>query len=576
MSTLISGIYDIRLLILSVAIALLAAYTALDLAGQVRTSFGYAQIGWLIGGAIAMGTGIWSMHFVGMLAFCLPIPVKYDIYTVLISILAAIFASGCALLVVSREVMGIRNLLAGSLLMGIGITTMHYTGMAAMRLPASIHYNYLLVGISGAIAFIVSFVALWLAFHLPDQRISAHRKQKIVSAIIMGAAIPIVHYTGMAATSFHVTAVAEMSSVMTFDSSVLSTTIGIVTFAILGLALLISLETTAIERTVALANLEHEIVQRQQVEKLLQQEQARKLEQALQQLQLTQAKLVHTEKISSLGQLVAGVAHEVNNPVNFISGNLSHANNYIQDLIALIDLYRQQFPNPGMAIDKQIKTIDLEYLLADLPKIISSMKLGIDRIQEIMKSLRNFSRVDGTDKKLADIHQGINTTLMILQHRLKAQPNRPAIQVVKQYGNLPQVECYIGQLNQVLMNLLANAIDALEESNNDKSFADLLEHPNVITISTSSDDSYVIIRIADNGTGMSEEVRSHLFDAFFTTKSEGKGTGLGLAISHQIITEIHAGSLHCVSALGTGTEFIIQIPLLTAVPPSSPAKLCIS
>ncbi|BAY11910.1 MHYT domain-containing protein [Calothrix sp. NIES-2098] len=575
MSTLITGVYDFRLLILSIAIALLAAYTALDLAGQVRTSSGYARIGWLIGGAIAMGTGIWSMHFVGMLAFCLPIPVKYDVYTVLISILAAILASGSALFAIGQEVGGTLNLLGGSLLMGLGITTMHYTGMAAMRLSASIHYNYLLVGLSVAIAFIVSLAALWLAFHLPDRTTSAHRKQKIVSAIVMGAAIPIMHYTGMAATSFHVTAVADIPSVMTFDSSVLSTTIGIVTFAILGLALLISLETTAIERTVALANLEREIAQRQQVEKLLQLEQARKLEQALKELQQTQAKLVHTEKISSLGQLVAGVAHEVNNPVSFISGNLSHAHQYVQDLIALLKLYYQQFPHPGMEIEKQIKTIELEYLLEDLPKMISSMKLGTDRIKEIMESLRNFSRVDGTDKKAADIHQGINTTLMILQHRLKAQPNRPAIQVVKYYGNLPQVECYLGQLNQVFMNLLANAIDALEESNNDKSFTHILEHPNVITISTSSDDNYVTIAIADNGTGMAEEVRSQVFDAFFTTKVEGKGTGLGLAISHEIITDIHGGSLQCVSSLGKGTEFIIQIPILTKVSHSSRSAICI-
>ncbi|MBD2356289.1 hypothetical protein H6G41_16910 [Tolypothrix sp. FACHB-123] len=574
MSTLITGSYDIRLLILSIAIALLAAYTSLDLAERVRTSTGYAQIGWLIGGAIAMGTGIWSMHFVGILAFHLPIPIKYDIFTVLISIFAAIFASGCALFVVSREVMDISNLLAGSLLMGLGITTMHYTGMVAMRLNASIHYNYLLVGISVAIAFIVSFAALWLAFHLPDRHTLAYRRQKIVSAMIMGAAIPSVHYTGMTATSFHAIAVLHTPSAMTVDAAALATTIGIVTFAILGLALIISLETTAIERTVALANLEHETIQRQQIEKYFQQQQASKLEQALQKLHRTQAKLVHTEKISSLGQLVAGVAHEVNNPVHFISGNLSLANDYIQDLINLLNLYRQQFPEPGKEIEKQAKAIDLEFLLTDLPKMISSMQLGCDRIQEIMESLRNFSRIDGTDKKTADIHQGINTTLMILKHRLKATANRPAIQVVKHYGNLPQVECYMGQINQVLMNLFANAIDALEESNKDKSFVDLVEHPNVITITTSSEDNYIIIQIADNGTGMSEEVRSQLFDAFFTTKSEGKGTGLGLAISHQIITEIHAGSLHCVSSLGQGTEFIIQIPLVTATSPHSPSKLC--
>ncbi|BAZ00743.1 integral membrane sensor signal transduction histidine kinase [Tolypothrix tenuis PCC 7101] len=565
MNTPIAGTYDIRLLVLSVAIAMLAAYTALDLAGQVRTASGYARIGWLLGGAIAMGTGIWSMHFVGMLAFCLPIPVKYDILKILLSILAAILASGCALFFVSQEVMGIFNLLAGSLLMGLGIITMHYTGMAAMQMPAHIHYNYMLVGVSIAIALIVSLVALWLAFHLPDRSTSANRQQKIVSAIVMGAAIPIVHYTGMAATSFHAEEVAEMRSVMNLDSSVLSTTIGILTFAILGLALLISLETTAIERTVALANLEREIAERQQIEQRLQCEQAQKLEQALQELQHTQAKLFHTEKISSLGQLVAGIAHEVNNPVNFICGNLSHAHQYIQDLIHLLNLYNQKFPHPGDDIAKEIAAIDLEYLLADLPKMISSMKLGTERIKEIMQSLRNFSRVDGTAKKTVDIHEGIEATLMILHYRLQANSNRPEIQVIKQYGSLPQIECYIGQLNQVFMNLLANAIDALEESNHGQTFAEILQHPNMIKITTSAEDGYAIIKIADNGAGMTEAVRLQLFDAFFTTKPEGKGTGLGLAISYQIITDTHNGSLQCFSTLGKGTEFVMQIPLATGI-----------
>lgn len=564
MDTLITGIYDIHLLILSVAIALLAAYTALDLAGQVRTSDGYVRIGWLIGGAIAMGTGIWSMHFVGMLAFCLPIPVQYDVFTVLLSILAAIFASACALFFVSREVMSRLNLLSGSLLMGFGITTMHYTGMAAMRLPAQIYYNYWLVALSVAIAFVVSLAALWLAFHLPDRTTLASRRQKIVSAMIMGAAIPTMHYTGMAATSFDVTEVPQMSSGWILDSSGLSSTIGIFTFAILGLALLISLEKKAIERTVALINLEYEIAERQQVERRLQLEQARKLEQTLKELKQTQAQLIQSEKISSLGQLVAGIAHEVNNPVTFISGNLSYAHQYVQDLIHLLNLYRKQFPNVGSEIKQQIEAIDVEYLVEDLPKMITSMKFGTDRIQEIMQSLRNFSRMDGNAKKTVDIHQGIDTTLMILQHRLKAESHRPTIQVVKQYGNLPLVECYVGQLNQVFMNLLANAIDAMEESNNGKTYAEIESNPNMITITTCADNDYAIIKIADNGPGIPEELRARLFDAFFTTKAEGKGTGLGLAICHQIITDIHGGSLQCFSTLGKGTEFVIQIPIAIA------------
>ncbi len=291
------------------------------------------------------------------------------------------------------------------------------------------------------------------------------------------------------------------------------------------------------------------------------QERSQQLQQSLQKLQQTQAKLVQTEKISSLGQLVAGVAHEVNNPVSFISTNLSHANQYIDNLLLLLRLYQQYLPSPPAEIQDAQEAIDLDFLLSDLPKMISSMKLGTNRIREIMQSLRNFSRADGVDKKAVDIHQGLDTTLMILQHRLKASPNRPAIQIVKEYGNLPQVECFGGQLNQVFMNLLANAIDAMDESNHGKSYVEIERNPNVITIRTSKDDGCVTIRIADNGSGMSDEVRQRLFDPFFTTKQEGKGTGLGLSISHQIVTEAHGGTLQCISCLGKGTQFVIQIPL---------------
>jgi predicted ATPase/signal transduction histidine kinase/tRNA A-37 threonylcarbamoyl transferase component Bud32 len=291
------------------------------------------------------------------------------------------------------------------------------------------------------------------------------------------------------------------------------------------------------------------------------QERSQELQQSLQQLQQTQAQLVQTEKISSLGQLVAGVAHEVNNPVSFISGNLSHVKQYVEDLINLLSLYQNYLPSPPAEIVDEIEAIDLDFLLQDLPKMISSMQVGTDRIRGIMQSLRNFSRTDSADKKPANIHEGLETTLMILQHRLKASPTRPTIQVVKKYGNLPAVECFPGQINQVFMNLLANAIDALEESNNGKTFAELEKHPNMITIVTEVVDNQAVIRISDNGTGMPEQVRQKLFDAFFTTKPEGKGTGLGLSISYQIVTDKHGGILKCISAPGQGAEFIIQIPL---------------
>ena len=284
----------------------------------------------------------------------------------------------------------------------------------------------------------------------------------------------------------------------------------------------------------------------------------------MEELKQTQLQLVQTEKISSLGQLVAGVAHEINNPIGFISTNLYYADQYIEDLLKLVHIFQANCSNPGSEVEEQIEAMDLEHIEKDLPKIMSSMKLGTDTIKGIMQSLRNFSRSDGTNKKFVDIHEGIEATLMILQHRLKAYPKRPAIQVLKEYSILPKVKCYTGQHNQVFMNLLANAIDVLEESMIVCQYSDdnhhVIKKPQ-IRIVTTIDKHQVIVKIADNGKGMPQSVQHEIFQPFFTTKPEGKGTGLGLSISHQIITENHGGNLQCISCSGKGTEFLIQIPL---------------
>ncbi|MEH1834513.1 MAG: PAS domain S-box protein [Nostoc sp.] len=298
-------------------------------------------------------------------------------------------------------------------------------------------------------------------------------------------------------------------------------------------------------------------------------QQAQDLKKAFRQLQHTQTHLIQSEKMSSLGQLVAGVAHEINNPVNFIYGNLNPAKEYTQDLLSLLQLYQSHYPQPVPEIEDFAELIELDFLKSDLPQIISSMKVGADRIREIVLSLRTFSRLDEAEMKAVNIHEGIDSTLMILQNRLKGNDQRPTIEIIKEYGKLPLVECYAGQLNQVFMNILTNAIDALEESFvicpifwENARRVEQMTSPQICIRTQLQEQNQVTIRIADNGLGIPEDVKKQLFDPFFTTKPIGKGTGMGLAISYQIITERHGGSLECISQPGQGAEFMIKIPLI--------------
>ncbi|MGD1808119.1 ATP-binding protein [Dapis sp. BLCC M126] len=281
-------------------------------------------------------------------------------------------------------------------------------------------------------------------------------------------------------------------------------------------------------------------------------QQNNKLEETLHKLQHTQAQLVQQEKMSSLGQLVAGVAHEINNPITFIHGNIIHVEGYTQDLLDFVELVQQFYPNLTSEIQDWADEVEFEFLQEDLPKTINSIKIGTKRVSDIVLSLRNFSRLDESELKEVELHDGIEGTLLILQNRLKQEL---AIQVVKNYSDLPLVECYPGQLNQVFMNILANAIDALETSEQENQLRQITIHTSQV------DDKWVEIAIADNGCGISPSIQNQIFNPFFTTKPVGKGTGMGMAISYQIITEKHGGQLTCSSTVGTGTEFTIQIPI---------------
>jgi PAS domain S-box-containing protein len=701
-SYVLLGSYDLRLVVLSIAIAIVASYTALDLAGRVAATQGDTRLAWLVSGAVAMGTGVWSMHFIGMLAFCLPVTVHYSIPLMLISVLPAVLAFGVVLFLISLEEMGAFRLIGGSLLMGSGIGTMHYVGMAAVQVSsAQLHYNIWRVAGSIGVAIAVSLAALTMIFHLRQETLPGWTRKKLGAAIVMGAAVPMMHYTGMGAVSLtsNATTHTHLSGELlaTADSTLIAVAVSLGTLIVLSLALLscffdrrISAQTIYTEalqasqdylqtilqgiqvgvlvaggdatiqlnnqaaldllgltqeqlhqfwvnhqtspsrphpnhnhpvletianqheiqnRAIAIAHaatgekrwllvnavpqcirsnrLEQVIYTFSDITELKQTEEAlrksetknrtladvatthvKRLSQALQRLQQAQAQLVQQEKMSSLGHMVAGIAHEMNNPVSFVYGNLNYASEYTQSLLDLLHTYQQHYPVPVEAVQTKLAEVDLGFITSDLTQLFRSMKSGADRIRQLVVSLRNFSRLDEAEQKRADIHEGLDNTLLLLQHRLRALPDGSEIQVIKIYGKLPLLECHAGQLNQVFLNILNNAIDAIQQAQADvlTSQASPSRLPQ-IKIATGfvarrgQRSPRIRITIADTGIAIPKEIKSRIFDPFFTTKPVGQGTGLGLSIAYQIVVGKHKGSLQCFSKAGQGTVFRIELPI---------------
>ena len=289
--------------------------------------------------------------------------------------------------------------------------------------------------------------------------------------------------------------------------------------------------------------------------------QSEEIAQTLQDLQQAQLQIIQAEKMSSLGQLVAGVAHEINNPIGCIIGNVGAIQVYIDDLLGLLDLYAEELPTPSPNLEEELEAVDLEYVREDLPKLIRAMQDSGTRIKAISRGLRTFSRADTETKQAFDLHEGLDSTILILRHRLKPNEQRPAIEVVKAYGDVPHIDCFPGQLNQVFMNILANAIDALDDASQQRTFAEIEEDPNRITIQTTLEHQQVKVVISDNGPGIPESARARIFEHLFTTKEAGKGTGLGLAIAHKIVVESHGGSIEVDAETGKGTQFLIHLPV---------------
>jgi len=657
----VSTTYDPLWVGFSIVIAIFAAYTALDFARYVTKTQATTYRFWLACGAMSMGIGIWSMHFVGMMAYQLPLPVQYDVPTTLLSLLVAIAVSCFALFVISRDIMNMIRLTWGGILMGLGIAAMHYSGMAAVRVDGEIHYQTGLLVLSIGVAIVVSMVGLWLAFRLRDDNTRSLFWQKIASAIVTGFAIAGTHYTGMAATLVRTarTDLALTSAISDHSWLVISISAATLLLLILSLvAIRVDQVITTQNEALQVSNLRNQQIMDNAAEVIVTindmgiiesfnrsgervfgyrpdevvgrnvsclmpephagqhdaylerykkgehnnilgkgarelvalhkngtvfpidlsvsamqvgdqgahyiglirdiserkktQEALKKnhddLQTAHQNLQETHEQLLQSEKMASIGQLAAGVAHEINNPVGYIASNIKTMSQYVGNICTLLDSYEkiETFvagdPDALQAVLKEKEALDLEYVKEDMQDLLNETQEGLSRVKTIVQDLKDFSHVDAGAWQAVDLHRGLDSTLNIANNEIKY-----CAEVVKVYGDLPLVECLASQINQVFMNMLVNAAHAIEGRG-------------TITIRTDSEDGWAWIEFSDTGKGIEAAHLRKIFDPFFTTKPVGKGTGLGLSLSFGIIKK-HGGTIDVKSEVGQGTTFRITLPL---------------
>lgn len=518
--------YNPFLVALSVGIATFAAYTAFDTtecATQVRSL--KRQILWVTLGGFTLGGGIWSMHFIGMLALHLEIPVRYDMTLTLASLAIAAVAAGFALFQVAQPVWNLRHQVAGAVIMGSAVAMMHYVGMAAIRIPATMEMNHGIVAVSIAIAIVASGAAQWILRRF-DQVSHARELWRWCASLVMGLAVSTMHYTAMLGVRFIPDPLATLSIGDGLNANRLAEIVGAGTLVLCGVTLVITLS-----------------------------ERRRALQASLLDLQNTQMRLIQAEKLSSVGQLSAGISHEINNPLAFLRGNLAYLELTISDLISIVTLVGQHPSDQPDTITEKLDEVDWEFVREDLPKSIQSMQNGITRIQDIVKSLEVFSSCNESEIKSVNLCARIDDAVTLLSQRLEAIDDRPEITIERQYEELPKFECLSGEMLQAIFSLLDNAIDAIEQrwKTGDHQIGN-------ITIATQMlNKNNIHLSITDNGIGFDPKLESRLFEPFFTTKAPGKGTGLGLTLALQTIRQ-HGGTLNLVPAV-TGARAEISLPV---------------